>query len=102
MAESSEFLNKDWKFFTCGIGAKFMTDAQLEKFFERVLTKLEEIRCGLIDIETLLEEKNTILPTINSQVLSELRVSTLKAIAEISAHVAENASKGIEEMNNGT
>ncbi len=33
-----------------------MTDAQLEKLFERFLTKLEEIRCGLIDIEMLLEK----------------------------------------------
>lgn len=31
-------------------------DAQWEKLFERVLTKLEEIRCGLIDIESLLEK----------------------------------------------
>ena len=33
-----------------------MTDAQLEKLFERVLIKLEEIRCGLIDVEMLLEK----------------------------------------------
>ena len=33
-----------------------MTDTQLEKLFERVLIKLEEIRCGLIDIEMVLEK----------------------------------------------
>ena len=32
-----------------------MTDEQLEMLFERMLIKLEEIRCGIIDVEMLLE-----------------------------------------------
>lgn len=67
-----------------------MTDAQLEKVFERVLTKLEEIRCGLIDIETLLERKND-----NAKMLEEVRINAIKAIGEINAQIAADAMAGV-------
>ena len=69
-----------------------MTDAQWEKLFERVLIKLEEIRCEIIDVEMLLEKKND-----NAKMLNELKTEALKAIAEITKQVSAGAIASISE-----